>query len=250
MRQVVRDVFFDFTAEREGFTPFLYADILNLVSTGVGNKVDDGRQVLQPAATTAERMARAAENIDESAAAMTPALSLPWKKRAAGWSSKNPVAGALVSPSEVADAWLAVKRMNARSPGFAQQGGFKYAALTTITLDMQGLRQLFERTLAAFDATLSTRYPTYQEWPADAQLATLSMAWAMGPAFHFPAFKVAVDAGDFEKAAEVSFFRGGGGTPNARSGRNKENELMFMNAATVVKGGANPDLLFFPGVAC
>jgi hypothetical protein len=250
MRQVVRDVFFDFTAEREGFTPFPYADTLNLVSTGVGNKIDNGRQVLQPANTAAERMARAAENTDESAAAMAPALTLPWKKRAPGWTSKNPVAGALVSSAEVADAWLVVKRMNARSPGFAQQGGFKYAGLTNITLDMQGLRQLFERTLNAFDATLSSRYPTYQEWPADAQLATLSMAWAMGPKFNFPQFKAAVDAGDFEKAAELSFFRGGGGSPNARSGRNKENELMFKNAAMAVKGGANLDLLFFPGVAC
>lgn len=245
MRQIVRDKFFDFTAGREGFTPFMYCDTLNLVTTGVGNLIDAGPNHNPGGNSTSAVRARL--NNVVSSSAMQPAMGLPWRRKAAGWTSKNPLAGGLVSPSEIAAAWTQVKRQNEVVPDFSQRGGFAYAGLTDLTLDMQGLKDLFNRTLNSFDKTLNNRYPGYENWPADAQLALLSMSWAMGPNFNFPAFKSAVDRLDFRAAAEQSFFKGGGGTLQNRTGRNAENVIMFTNAADVLKGGVDLDRLFFPG---
>jgi hypothetical protein len=250
MRQIIKDTFFDFTAQREGFTPFLYADTLNLVTTGVGNLVDAGPNN-NNAAGNMPSVERARLNNVVSAAAMDPAMRLPWRLKGPGWTSKNPVAGPLVSPSEIADAWTRVKRQNEVSPDFSQKGGFAYAGLTNLTLDMQSLKDLFSRTLISFDARLAKDFAGYETYPADAQLAMLSMAWAMGPGYasRFPAFRVAVQKRDFDAAAGVSYFKGGGGTPENRTGRNKDNALMFHNAAMVERTGASPDSLIFPGTS-
>jgi hypothetical protein len=231
MRQVIKDTFFDFSAQREGFTPFMYADTLNLVTTGIGNLIDNG----------------ARNGFDISENAMAPAMSLPWKIKGAGWTSKNPVTAGDASREEIRESWIRTKLREQENPGFNKRGGFAYAGFQPLTLDLEGLKQLFNKTLTRFDSTLAQKYPGYETWPADAQMATLSMAWAMGPAFNFPAFKAAVDRLDFRKAAELSFFKGGGGTLENRSGRNRENVIMFTNAADVLKAGADPDRLFFPG---
>jgi len=248
MRQSVRDMFFDYTAGREGFTPFMYCDTLNLVTTGVGNLIDAGPN--HNPGNNSPSIVRARLNNVVSAGAMQPAMSLPWRLKAPGWSSKNPLAGDLVSPSEVADAWTKVKRQNEVVPDFSQQGGFKYAGLTNLTLDMSGLKSLFSRTLNSFDATLRKTYSGYEEWPADAQLATMSMSWAMGPAFFpvlgFTAFKQAVDRLDFQAAAIHSVFKGGGGLLDPAS-RNFAHNIMFNNAHAVVKAGAGRDRIYFPG---
>ncbi len=253
MRQVIKETFFDFTAGREGFTPFMYCDILNLVTTGVGNLVDAGPN--HNPGGNSPSIVRARLNNVVSAAAMTPAMRLPWRLKAPGWTSKNPLAGNLVSPSEVADAWTKVKRQNEVVPDFSQRGGFAYAGLTNLTLDMEAIKKLFGDTLRDFDAKVAAKYPTYEQWPADAQMAVLSMSWAMGPNFNFPAFKAAVDRMDFKSAAQQSFFKGGGGKlepvgedpASHRAGRNLENYKMFLTAAEVVKGGVDRDRLFFPG---
>lgn len=231
MRQSVRDIFFDFSAQREGFTPFMYCDTLNLVTTGIGNLVD----------------ASGRNTFDISAGAMAPAMNLPWKFKAPGWTSKNPLAADTASQADIREAWIRTKLKEQEVPEFNKGGGFKYAGLTPLTLDMAGLKALFEKTLTRFDGTLAGRYRGYETYPADAQLAMLSMAWAMGPAFNFPQFKAAMEARDFEKAAELSFFKGGGGTPEKRSGRNGENQIMLQTAAVVEKTGADPDRLTFPG---
>jgi hypothetical protein len=231
MRKSVQDVFFDFSAQHEGFTPFMYCDTLNLVTTGIGNLIDAGVR----------------NAFDISDRAMAPAMSLPWKFKGPGWTSKNPVAADTASQADIKEAWIRTKLQEQNVPGFSQRGGFAYAGLTPLTLDLQGLKTLFNKTLTSFDSTLNSRYPGYESWPADAQLAILSMSWAMGPAFNFPAFKAAVTNLDFRKAAELSFFKGGGGTLENRTGRNRENVLMFTNAADSLKGGVDPDRLFFPG---
>ncbi len=248
MRQVIKDTFFDFTAQREGFTPFMYCDTLNLVTTGVGNLIDNG----------------ARNGFDTSPSAMAPAMNLPWKFKGPGWTSKNPVAAGDASQADIREAWTRTKLRQRDDASFIAaggiaQGGFKYAGFTPLTLDLQGLKDLFNRTLASFDKTLQSDvfdktgklvrgpYTAYPNAPADAQLAILSMSWAMGPAFNFPQFKAAFDAEDYRKAGELSFFKGGGGSINARSGRNADNVIMFNNAADVVKAGVDRDRLFFPG---
>lgn len=246
MRQIIKDTFFDFTVKREGFTPFMYADILNLVTTGVGNLIDAGPN--HNPGGNSPSVIRARLNNVVSPAAMAPALRLPWKFKGPGWSKTNPVAlEGIVSQSTIADAWTTVKRQNEVVPDFSQRGGFAYQDLTPLTLDMDGMRTLFASTLASFDKTLASRYTQYETAPADAQLAILSMSWAMGPAFNFPQFKTAFEARDWAKAGELSFFKGGGGTPEKRTGRNADNVIMFNNAAVVEVTGADPDRLIFPG---
>lgn len=245
MRQSVRDAFFDYTAGREGYTPFLYCDTLNLVTTGVGNLVDKGPNHNAPGMPAIEA---ARLNNVVSSAAMAPALQLPWRRRAQGWTSKNPVVGDLVSPSEVADAWTKVKRQNELVPNFAQRGGFAYAPLTNITLDMEAIQHLFYTTLYNFEATLQTRFTTYDDWPADAQMALLSMAWAMGPNFYktFKAFSDAANTQNFAIAAEQCEFRGGGAMSNPTS-RNYAHRVMFKNAESVKNGGGDYNRLYFSG---
>jgi len=231
MRKVIQETFFDFSAQREGFTPFMYCDTLNLVTTGIGNLIDSGPR----------------NGFDISDGAMAPAMNLPWKHKGPGWTSKNPIAGELASKEEIRECWIRTKLKEQETPGFNKKGGFAYANFQPLTLDLQGLKDLFNRTLSSFDKQLSQRYSAYDTAPADAQQAILSMAWAMGPAFNFPAFKTAFNASDFRKAGELSFFKGGGGSIDARTGRNRENVIMFTNAADVLKAGADPDQLFFPG---
>lgn len=223
----------------------MYCDILNLVTTGIGNLIDHGHQTPPDDLSTAQR---ARLNNEVSARAMQPALNLPWKKKALGWTSKNPLAGELVSPAEVADAWTLVKRQNEVVPDFSQRGGGKYAGLSNLTLDMNGIRDLFNTTLTRFENTLREKNANWDSWPADAQLAMLSMSWAMGPAFtdKFKAMKIALDRGDFASAGAQSYFKGGGDLKDPTS-RNAENAIMFKNAADVMKGGVDPNRLFFPG---
>ncbi len=232
MRQVVKDAFFDYTAKREGFTPHMYCDKLNLVTTGVGNLIDHGPR----------------NGLDISPAAMAPAMSLPWFHKQGGWTAKNPIVDNVrASQSEIANNWKLVKLA-----GRSQMGGFagyENLAGNDLSLSMSGVMKLYNDTLDRMDTTLTAKYRGFQDWPADAQLATLSMAWAMGPNFDFPAFKAAVERMDFESAAKQSFFKGGGGTLEHREGRNADNVIMFSNADVAVKGGIDFDRLFFPGTS-
>jgi hypothetical protein len=245
MRNIIRDTFFDFTAHREGFTPFMYCDTLNLVTTGVGNLIDAGQ----------------ANGFDISDAAMAPAMKLPWKFKGPGWTKSTPVVADAASPGDIKEAWIRTKLQEQNNPGFIKKGGFAYSNLTPLTLSMEDMKSLFARTLAAFDKSLQSEvrgkngvlvrgpYVGYETYPADAQLAMLSMSWAMGPAFNFPQFKAAMEKKDFDAAAPLSFFKGGGGTQEKPAGRNAENQIMLHNAAMVERTGADPDQLFFPGTS-
>ncbi len=229
MHSSVRDALPDYLLDHEGRgTNYLYADTLNLVTTGVGNLVDFG-----PRNSTAI-----------SAQAMAPALALPWK---------HPD-GSRASREEIAEAWTRVKLA-----GYSQSGGGPtgpYPRLTTIRLDEEGMVSLYETALASAETQLRKDFPNWDDLPADAQMAMLIMAWAMGSAFRyggekgFPKFGRAIDAQDFDTAAEESFFNvQGGGTKDSRSGRNADIAVMFANAADAVKGGVDRGQLFFSGSA-
>lgn len=248
MRTVVLPAFMLYSKKHEGFTPFPYCDTLNLVTTGIGNLIDRGPR----------------NSFDTSAAAMAPAMNLPWKRRAAGWTSSNPLAGERVSANDIMNAWVTCKLKEQESPGFNQRGGFAYASLTNITLDLAGIDELVSGKIASEEKELRLLYPNYDAAPGDAQFGLMSMTWAMGSHFFpvlrpdmnspvgagnipfFTAFHDAFVKGDFATAALRSEFKGGGNvlTPGTR---NFDNRIAFNNAAAVVKVGANPDSLFFPG---
>lgn len=161
------------------------------------------------------------------------ALELPWK---------HPD-GSLASQDEVRAAWTLVKSRVDLAPKY----GTAFAGLTTIRLDKDGIEQLIARRLGQNEAYLRKRYAGYALWPADAQLGVHSMAWAMGPGFHFPAFDAAVNRSppDFDAAATASHMNATG-NPGLVP-RNKANFELFTNAARVVRSGADPATLYWPG---
>lgn len=251
MRAQAQAKFRQYSIDHEGFTPFPYCDNLNLVTTGIGNLID----------------ASARNSFDTSPAAMAPALRLPWKFRAAGWTSKNPIAGAACSQSDIANAWVTCKLAEQNSPGFNKHGGFVgYPGLTNVTLDMDGINQLVAGTMAANEVTLRKEYPNWEALYADAQFALMSMSWAMGAAFwpvlrphpdqpvsttnvpFFQAFHDAIIAEDYAAAGVHCQFQGGGLVTDPKS-RNHDNLIMFNNAAAAKKVGASPETLFFPGAS-
>ncbi len=230
MRDIVKNSWMAWNRDREGFTPFMYCDTLNLVTTGVGNLIDGG-----PRNSTV---------VNEKF--MAPAMGLPWKHKAAGWTPNNPLTdGVLASQAEIADAWTKTKLA-----GMSQQGGFAYKNLTPLSLDVDGLTKLVMGKLASNDAQLAKTYPGYNTWPADAQVAINSMSWAMGAAFFpvlgFAAFKAAADKADFRAMAAAGQFKGGGSITDPKS-RNFATNALFNNAADVIANGADPDKIYFPG---
>lgn len=186
-----------FSTTFEGMVSWMYTDVKNLVTTGMGNLIDP----------------------------ISSATSLTWQHGANG-----PVASA----DEVAQAWQAVK-----SSGLAGIGGgsSRFQELSDLRLSDASIDSLIASKLASNESILRTRFPGYDAWPADAQLGLLSMAWAMGPAFHFPKFMAAVNQvrPDFRTAATESHMNDVGNpglTP-----RNAANYQLFTNAADALDAG-------------
>ena len=164
---------------------------------------------------------------------MSQALSLPWK-----------IDGRPASQVEIAQAWNTVKQ------AWPDVQSLNSAKLTNLRLDSEGIRALVNRTLKTNDAMLAHAYPGYGDWPADAQLAILSMAWAMGaghilPGGDFRSFIAAISKAppDFRAAAASSHIddrNNPGLVP-----RNEANKILFENAARVLEGGGHPDVLYY-----
>lgn len=108
--------------------------------------------------------------------------------------------GSPASRAEIDYAWHTVKAHGE----LAHQGNYNAQFLTDLRLTPEGISELVGTVLKRFASALAAHYPGFESWPADAQLATLAMAWACGPAFHavgFGALEHALRAGDFVAAA-------------------------------------------------
>ena len=107
-----------------------------------------------------------------------------------------------------------------------------YKSTTNIRLTQEGIDQATIKKLDGFDLLWKASLPQWDSFPADAQLALLSIAWAMGvPATirqRMKALYEAVVSRDFTKAAEESHFTG---TSSKREWKNQAYEFMFLNAA-------------------
>jgi hypothetical protein len=146
MRESVADTFKAFSVRFEGEVPFMYLDIKGLVTIGVGNLIDSVAQAQQ----------------------------LPFFFR------DDPDRRA--SPDDIAEDWQQVKsRQDLRL-----QGGMIFRNVAQLRISQETINQLVLRTASSYEATLKTSTPEFadfDDWPADAQLGLLSMAWAMGPGF-------------------------------------------------------------------
>jgi GH24 family phage-related lysozyme (muramidase) len=164
MRRSVREAFVPFTERFEGKVPFMYLDVRGLVTTAIGNLVDP----------------------------VEMALDVPFVTKA----------GHPATQDEIVDDWNRVKaRANATQHPNPKSGGVAFGGVAELRLTEAGIDFVVQRKLSEMDRYLSRRFPMFEAWSADAQLATLSMAWACGPAFHFPKLEAALRVQDFASAA-------------------------------------------------
>lgn len=135
--------------------------------------------------------------------------------------------------------WRRVKE----DPNAARRGHRSLEAATSLRLTPAGIDLVVSRRLAINDQFLRGRFPEFESWPADAQLATHSMAWACGPMFRFVALEYALRKRDFATAA-LECRMNTTGNPGLVP-RNFANKTLYNNAARVVRGGLDPDVLLY-----
>lgn len=235
MKASVRAAFVGFTSPLEGVCPFLYLDVLGLVTTAIGNLVDTSQGGdPQP---------------------WRPVLGLPFQH----------LDGRPATDEEIVAEWKAVKARQ----DMKMMGGGAFAKVTTLRLPPLGIEQVVNRKLEANDAILRQRFPDFEDWPADAQLATHSMAWACGANFHFPQLERALKERNFgewtiDPKTGTTVVTGGAalhchintdgpdhvaGTADDFRGiipRNNANQQMYVNAMRVMKYKLDPDEVNYP----
>lgn len=199
----------------EGAIPYMYLDILGLVTTGVGNLID-------PVALAAALPFRFKHK---------PGIATP---------------GALATPAQIMSEWQKLKSKTC----LAQDGHHACEPLTDLMLDDDAIDDLIAKRLAEDEKCLQKQaaFKNLATWPADAQLALLSMAWAVGPsAFSgFHRFSQACEKGDFQTAAAECKINEAG-NPGVIP-RNRSNALLFRNAARVRSQASSRQIetLYYP----
>ena len=203
----VRQAFSAFSKQFEGRMSVMYLDTHTppLVTIGVGNLIDP----------------------------LPEALKLPfqWKQSAKA-----------ATPQEITAEWTRIKSLTQ----LAQNSASIWNTVTRLCLSEDAIDALIHQRLSANEALLKRRLPfvNYEVWPADAQLALHSMAWAMGPGFKFPLFELSMMRRDFAAAAQhckMNDANNAGLTP-----RNKVNRQLFLNASQVDAQALIPASLYYP----
>ena len=217
MHPSVSDNFFDLISKPEnggeGIANFMYLDVAGLVTTGIGAKID-------------------------------PFEDWSWIQ----WVHKD---GSPASASEAKAEWTKVKSMRELAQ---QRNGLLFEPYTNLRLSPESFRKLNSLKLKQNEDYILQHagYTNYANWPAEAQLAVHSIAWACGPGFfHIPTVpggKAWVNLHksllkeDWNEAAKNS--SGSGLVPL----RNAFNRNLFETAAKVAASGADVATLYHPGV--
>jgi hypothetical protein len=217
MFSAIQSGFPAFSTMFEGRVPYMYLDIKGLVTVGVGNLIDP----------------------------VEVAQALPFRfKNKPGINAP----GSPATADQIAVEWQTIKN----DPTLATKGYKACEPIITLELSDDAIDSLILDRLMHNESFLK-RQPWFQgfdTWPADAQLALLSMAWAMGPAGPgaFPNFRVACQNLDFSKAAAECKMNEVG-NPGLIP-RNQANFTLFSNAAIVLASEAQGSFqrpnLYFP----
>lgn len=118
----------------------------------------------------------------------------------------------------------------------AMAKGHKYAyTITALRSNKQDIIESLQKRLAQNDVALTNRFPEFQEWPADAQLAIHSLSWAAGTGFMFPKLETYLKAQDFLSASKEVVLKGG------YEKRNADNVALLESAAKAKAGELDPD---------
>ena len=205
----VLSAFRAFNEPFEGWVPYMYLDIKGLVTVGLGNLIDP---------------------VDQ-------ATILPFRFKDTG---------ALASAEQIATEWRRIKD----EVWLAKKGHTDAGPLTRLELNADAVDALVAERLNRNESYLM-RQPPFQQfaaWPADAQMALLSMAWAMGPAGpqKFTRFCAACVNLDFRTAAAECRMNEAGNPGLAK--RNSANRTLLLNAAAVASGtpGLHAETLYYP----
>lgn len=152
--------------------------------------------------------------------------------------------GARATKEVISAEWRKLKA----TPALAQKGHKACEALTELRLSDADIDALVRQRLASNEVGLTKFFSDFEEWPADAQLGMLSMAWAMGSGFpaKWPRFRAACAARDWLVAAADCRMKEAG-NPGIVP-RNDANERAFKNAHQVVAQNLDPSRLFYPEI--
>jgi GH24 family phage-related lysozyme (muramidase) len=210
VHQSVRDYWITFNDPLEGRVNFMYLDQKGWVSTGIGNKIDETVKPMSPPSGA------------ERAASLAQANELQWLD----------AGGSPAGPDQVAADWDAVKaRLD-----LAASGHNAFRPLVSLHLDDAEIDRFVFVKLDRMESFLTGRpeFTDFASWPANAQLATLSMCWALGPAFRFPKLQGHVAVRNWTGAAEECHFNPDVGTIRIR---NKLDTAHFRLAQIVEDSG-------------
>lgn len=199
MQDAVVKMFPAFTIKFEGNIKWPYLDVKGLVTVGWGFLIDP----------------------------FTLAHSLPW------------VIGSTGEKPTMDQVWRDWKRVK-QATNLAHQGAWAAQRYTTIRLTDDGMADTAAHRLRLNESyILQHWFPDFEQWPADAQAALMSMCWAMGADgfYHFPKFVAFARAQDWKGCALECFI-------NARNNaglvpRNWANRKLFTAATTT----ENPSLI-------
>lgn len=213
LRPAVVAGFPGFTVQFEGRVHTMYADVRGLITTGVGNLIDP----------------------------IQAALSLPWRH----------ADGGLASVDQIRADWNSLK---SRGVSVAHHNPDVQASIAGLTLhlDDAAIDALVRSRLESNAADLQRRhFPKFADYPSDAQMAILSLAWAAGSDWptHFPACKAAILAGHWDVAAKEGQLRATApdGTPNPGViPRNSAQIICFANAEVTELYNLDPEPLYYP----
>jgi GH24 family phage-related lysozyme (muramidase) len=161
------------------------------------------------------------------------ACALPWRHETTGKLAERPA---------IAQAWRAVK--DARPALHWRQ----YLHLNDLRLSDSDVDALVQDKLLSNARYIQAKhYPRWEDFPADAQLGIMSMAWAVGPGFpaKFGNFTNRVLQEDWLGAKACCHIRTEG-NPGIVP-RNHANERCFENAALVLTRQLDPAVLYWPG---
>lgn len=169
------------------------------------------------------------------------ALALPWRL----------ADGLKASQAAVLADW---NKLHADPAYYAARKWTVYSKTMLCHLDDDAIDALVSRQLDLNEAIIRKRFPAWDSFPADAQLAIMSVAWAVGAGFFLPKpqgpgfinLAKCIDAQDWEGCVAACPIREKG-NPGVVP-RNAKNRFCFHNAALVKAAGLLPDGLWWPNV--
>ena len=150
--------------------------------------------------------------------------------------------GSRASATDISAAWLSIKG----DPNAARKGHLYARQITSLRLTPDGMRDIALGKLDANDAALRARYAEWDNFPACAQMALHSLAWACGAAYRFPRLDEAVRASDWDVASVHIQMRETTPEGVVNAGlrpRNKANRTLMSNAERVRTYGLDPDTI-------